>query len=174
MFSVTSEGRSNVQWGKAAISMSVQPFLGKAVLRAQVCALFCFAIWSSVLQICRFLSSWSFLKGLRGQEMGQAWIVAWMGRPVVRCPPGQHLWFPTVGQAIATPAGSSCGLRELGTKLGLQVRAGAAGRLTVLEKRFCGSTGQGSAEFICKGPDGKYFSLFSPRGKIEETVYMLR
>ena len=51
-----------------------------------------------------------------------------MGRPVVRCPPGQHLWFPTVGQAIATPAGSSCGLRELGTKLGtklgLQVRAG--------------------------------------------------
>ena len=93
---------------------------------------------------------------------------------MVRCPPGQHLWFPTIGQAIATPAGSSCGLRELGTKLGLQVRAGAAGRLTVLEKRFCGSTGQGSAEFICKGPDSKYFSLCSPRGKIEETVYMLR
>ena len=65
-------------------------------------------------------------------------------------------------------------LRELGMKLALQVRAGAAGRLTVLEKRFCGSAGQRSAEFICKGPDSKYFRLFSPRGKIEETVYMLR
>lgn len=158
--------------------MSVQPFLGKAVLRAQVCTLFCFAIWSPVLQICHFLSSWSFLKGLRGQEMGQAWIVARMGRPVVCCPPGQHLWVATVGQAIATLAGTSCGLRELGTKLALcralEVRAGAAGRLTVLEKRFCGSTGQGSAEFICKGPDSKYIRLFSPRGRTEETVYMLR
>ena len=51
--------------------------------------------------------------------MGQAWIVAGMGRPVVCCPPGQHLWVATVSQAIATLAGTSCGLRELGTKLAL-------------------------------------------------------
>lgn len=55
-------------------------FLGKAVLGAQVWALFCYLVF------CHFFSIWPFMQGTRGEEMGQSWVVAQMGRPVVSCP----------------------------------------------------------------------------------------